>query len=424
MAQALLQTTQVIHLASGWHLISIQVETSYTPARFKVTMADPESFAAVWEYHPPRNPSLPAQWNVFQAFASSEFPSDVAAIVAGKGYWVKASQNTTLTLIGPRCDGAVGLLAGWNPVACPGIDLAVSKWLDLTSLFSTNLTRIQQIWTHDNSSKQSTGYDLTAIPGLLDLSQIGLGQGDWNYAAEPVSTEPGPYVVLPNDADASLLEPEVDFVLPPFRAITDLSHDSGPLVRKIRPDSEDVSLDHNGNGIFESAFTQTDLKFDIGADRKVFTIGNYGIGFANWVLSNSVPWLLTAIADERINQGNLERPKTASGVVFTEFDSIPPYADASGLIPGPQTGTITLMDGCYDESSTGIVPSSQSIFSTETSFADRQIFSPPESGILNRVTTENPRPEATLFKVEISIRYKNTLIYEDSNLKCLNPQLL
>lgn len=345
MQSVLMAATQVIPLKAGWNLISVQVGNSFTPQEFKDSLANSTYLQQVWQYNPSGTPATPGQWDTFQPIAPPNFPSDVTAIIPGKGYWVQVSQATSLTLNGSAWNGTITLVPGWNLVGFPGLDLATDESLDLSSVFQANLSRIQQIWTHDNTSKQFSGYDLTAIPVLRNLSHIRPGQGYWIYATETVSIAPSPYVAIPGDADASPLETEVEFVASQFPAVTNPADYAGSMIRKVRTNSEDVLLDLNSNGIIDSAFTQTTLKFDVGVDRKVVTIGNRGTGMANWVLSNSIPWLFTSATDERIYPNNVGRPKTASGIVSAERDSVTLYADTRGLLPGTLSGTITLYVG-------------------------------------------------------------------------------
>jgi subtilisin-like proprotein convertase family protein len=315
------------------------------PAGFQAALSDASRLKQIWGYEAGGSPTAPGTWRFFRTDVTPGLPNDLALIEPGRAYWVQLSQPADLVLTGPAWSGAVALSPGWNLVGFPGIDLAEDEAQDFASVFGGHLGSIQQVWTHENDSKRFVGYDLTAIPALRELNQVKPGMGYWIYATAPLSIQPGPYVAIPGDADASPLEPEVDFVPAQFPGLPNAAEYSGSHIRKVRPGSEDAPLDLNGNGIIDSPFTQNTLKFDVGVDRKVITVGNQGTGLANWVLSNSVPWLFTASPDENTYPGNVGRPKTASGVVSAERDTVTLYADTKGLQPGIQTGQVTIYVG-------------------------------------------------------------------------------
>lgn len=346
-------STQVIDLKPGWNLISVQVGSAAIPvASFKAMMDNPATTTVdesarlieIWGYTPSANPSVPGSWQTYQPQVSA-FASDLATMQPGRGYWINVSQFTQATLTGPRWDGSVTLQAGWNLVGFPGLDLTTDEAQEITSVFGSQLSRVPQVWTFDTSLQRFSGYDITAVPQLKELNLIKPGHGYWVYALEPVVVTPQPYVALPGDADASPLEDEVPFVAPDFPLLTNPDIYVGTQIRKVRNSSEDVPFDLNGNKIIDSAFTQDTLMFDVGVDRKVITVGNNGTGIANWVLANSVPWLFTAASDAKAYPNNAGRPKNASGVVSADRDAITLYADTTGLLPGIQTGTITLYLG-------------------------------------------------------------------------------
>ena len=336
---------QSIRLMAGWNLVSVQVGNGISPASFQASLSNPARLKQIWGYEASGSSNTPGKWKVFKSTVPPGFANDLNAIQPGRGYWVELSQAADLILSGTPWDGGIALSPGWNLVGFPGIGLAVDEVQDFSSVFGSNLASIQQVWTHENDSKRFVGYDLTAIPALRGLNQIKSGMGYWIYATAPISIQPGPYVALPGDADASPLESEVDFVPAQFPGLPNASEYLGTQIRKVRPGSEDAPFDLNGNKIIDSAFTQNTLKFDVGVDRKIITIGNNGTGLANWVLSNSVPWLFTAARDEKTYPGNAGRPKTASGVVSADRDTITLYADTKGLQPGIQTAQITVYVG-------------------------------------------------------------------------------
>ncbi|MBL9145370.1 MAG: carboxypeptidase regulatory-like domain-containing protein [Verrucomicrobiaceae bacterium] len=350
MAQEI--ATQVIDLYPGWNLISIQVGGNISPSSFSAALDNPatttsnesERLIEVWAYHPSGNPSIPGAWQTYQPKVVG-FPSDLTTLQPGRGYWVNVSQFVQAKLTGLRWDGAVSLQTGWNLVGFPGLSLAQDEAQDLASVFGVNLARVPQVWTFDTSLQRFSGHDITAVPQLKELNLIKPGSAYWIYALEPLAIVPQPYVALPGDADASPLEVEVAFSATDFPTLPNPSQYVGTQIRKVRNSSEDVPFDLNANGIIDGPFTQDVLKFDIGVDRKVVTIGNNGAGLVNWVVTNSVPWLFTAAPDAKAYPANTNRPKTASGVVSADRDALTLYADTTGLLPGIQTGTITLYVG-------------------------------------------------------------------------------
>ena len=87
-------------LNAGWNLVSIPV-APLDAATYAVF--PPAVCAAVWEYDNVSSYTVPA------------------AVQSKKGYWVKANQPTTLTIIGVRTtDTSVSLVAGWNLVGVVG----------------------------------------------------------------------------------------------------------------------------------------------------------------------------------------------------------------------------------------------------------------------------------------------------------------
>jgi subtilisin-like proprotein convertase family protein len=352
LAQSNSANNQLIDLTPQWNLVSIQVGNFISVEDFVSSLDNPatptanesERLIEIWSYQPSGNPNIPGTWQTYQPKVAG-FPSDLSTLQPGRGYWVNVSQFAQARLTGARWDGSVSLQTGWNLVGFPGLSLTTDEAQDLTSVFGLQLSRIPQLWTFDTSLQRFSGYDITAVPQLKELNLIKPALGYWVYALEPIVITAQPYVALPGDADASPLEPEVAFNAVEFPALPNPAQYVGTQIRKVRNASEDADFDLNGNKIIDSAFTQDTLKFDVGVDRKVITVGNNGTGLANWVLANDVPWLFTAAADAKAYPGNAGRPKTASGVVSADRDAMTLYADTTGLLPGIQTGTITMHYG-------------------------------------------------------------------------------
>ena len=89
-----------LNLLQGWNLVSIAVEPD-DPALSSVF--PPANVDAVWEYNNPGGYAVPTE------------------IHPKKGYWVKASTATSLTIVGVRpTDTSVSLSIGWNLVGVVG----------------------------------------------------------------------------------------------------------------------------------------------------------------------------------------------------------------------------------------------------------------------------------------------------------------
>ncbi|MBN8460693.1 MAG: carboxypeptidase regulatory-like domain-containing protein [Verrucomicrobia bacterium] len=332
---------QVISLASGWNLISIQVGGPLTPAAFAAELSHPDRLQQIWEYNPTGNPGTPGQWNTFQLLQPPEFPSDVTQIVPGRGYWVRVSQATTLDLTGPAWSGPVSIVPGWNLVGFPGLDLGGSEQQELASVFGSSFDRIQQVWTHDNASKLFSGYDLTAIPQLRQVTGVQPGRAYWVYsiAPGPIALQGQPWVALPADSDASPPQPSAAYVGTNPKYV-------GKQVRLKNPDGSDDTYDLNGNGILDAADTQDTILFEKTSDSVTVTVGNLGGGVLPWSLENGVGWLYTAPADRRTwPDGATSRPKGASGSVSSEKDAFTLYVDRAGMSPERMTGDLTLWVG-------------------------------------------------------------------------------
>lgn len=324
VAQATPASPQVLELIPGWNLIPIPSEQSLllislrNALHLPGTSADKsENLIVVWGYQPSENGSAPGTSKTYQPKVAS-FPSDLTYLNSDLGYWIRVAKHSELRLADHSGNGALYLNAGWNLIEFSSGSLDQNESQDLASVFGPRLDRIPQVWTFDTSLQRFSGYGITAVPQLKELSVTKPGLGYWVYELEPITIIPKPYTALPGDADASPLEPEVAFSAVEFTELPNLSDYVGTQIHKVRTASEDVDLDLNANGIIDRPFTQNTLKFDVGVDRKVTTIGNNGTGLANWTLVNTVPWLFNAQADAKTYPGNAGRPKTASGAVASD----------------------------------------------------------------------------------------------------------
>lgn len=340
--KAIPTSTQVIPLTAGWNLISVQINDSFTPQEFQAAMTNPSYLQQIWGYNPTGNPSNPGNWNTFQPLAPPDFPSDVTEMNPGKGYWIKVSQSTSVTLNGTVWNGSVDILPGWNLVGFPGLDRGATEFQELSAVFSSSFDRIQQVWSHNNSSKAFLGYDLSAVPQLKQITGIEPGRGYWVYSisATPISLTGQGYIALPSDSDASPPQPSQLY------AGSDPKY-AGKFVRLRSADGKDTPYDLNNNGILDDTETQDTILYETASEAIPITIGNKGSGIVTWSLENTISWLYTAPADPRTwPAGATSRPKSASGSVSSDKDTLILYADRSGMSPGRKSGeSVTLWVG-------------------------------------------------------------------------------
>ena len=338
--------SQTVSLAAGWNLVSIQVgEGPMSVATFKAALNDPTRLIEIWGYDASADPNLPGTWRSFQPQVAT-FPSDLAQLAPGRGYWVNVSQATTAVLTGAPWTGTVLLSRGWNLVGFAVFGLATNESQDLVSVFGAHAERVTQVWTFDASTQRFLGYDTTAIPAVRTLTNISAGAGYWVYALESVTLTPQPYVALPADSDVAPLQSAEPFSATDARWLG--TNATKYLGRKVRfRGATDAAQDLNGNGLLDEAITQDTVLFEIASDVVPITIGNSGAGSLPWVLENNVPWVYTAPADRRTwPTGATTRPKTAGGVVSTDRDTLLLYIDRAGMTPGRKTGqSVTVWAG-------------------------------------------------------------------------------
>jgi subtilisin-like proprotein convertase family protein len=342
-------TTQTLTLTAGWNLISLQIGNTPTPVgTFQAALSSPGNLIEIWGYSPSGSPSTPGTWQTYQPLVPG-FTSDLTAIQQGRGYWVNVSQTTTSTLTGIPWNGSVSLLKGWNLVGFPGVSLATDEVQELSAVFGSQFDRIQQVWTFDTALQRFSGYDVTAVPVLRDLTRVWPQRGYWVYSIEDaaISLAPQPFVALPSDSDASPPQAAAAFQATDPRWLGgNPARYVGKQVRYRADDGSDTTYDLNANGILDDPYTQDTILFEKTADTVSITIGNNGSGLVTWSLENTCDWLYTAPADARTwPSGATTRPRNASGTVSSEKDTLLLYADRTGMTPGRKTGSITLWVG-------------------------------------------------------------------------------
>lgn len=342
-------TTQTLTLTAGWNLVSLQIgNTPTSTSSFQSALSSPDNLIEIWGYVPSGNPSTPGTWQTFQPLVPG-FTSDLTALTPGRGYWVNVSQTTTATLTGVPWNGSVSLVKGWNLVGFPGVSFATDEVQELSAVFGSQFDRIQQVWTFDTALQRFSGYDITAVPALRELTRVWPQKGYWVYSIEDaaISLAPQPFVALPSDSDASPPQATAAFQATDPRWLgSNPAKYVGKQVRYRAGDGSDTSYDLNANGILDDPYTQDTILFEKTAETVSITIGNSGSGLVTWSLENNCDWLYTAPADARIwPSGATTRPRNAIGTVSSEKDTLLLYADRTGMTPGRKTGNITLWVG-------------------------------------------------------------------------------
>ncbi len=154
-------TSVSIPLQAGWNLISIPLVPSNTglPA---ILSSISGKYISVWGYKNGKWASYIPDDPVF---------SDLTAMNAGWGYWIKMSQSGTLTVSGTAATTAVSLVSGWNLI---GYNASGTRSVEsaLSSISGKYLT----IWAFIDEKWQV--YD-PASPIFSDLEQMKPGYGYW-----------------------------------------------------------------------------------------------------------------------------------------------------------------------------------------------------------------------------------------------------
>lgn len=308
--------TQQIALSTGWNLVSVQVGAEgvgFTIAQLIAGMDRSNVLESVWAYDP-----VQRTYTSYQA--STNYPSDLAALKPGFGYWVKVTSDTVLTLSGPVWNGAVNLAPGWNLIGFPGLSRTDTETLTLESVFRDRAAKVPQVWTFQGGSslvggQHFVGYDTTAQPRIGELKSIEPGQGYWVYGGEALSLAPAPALVLLADTDL------------PDSAGKLGTNTTVYLGRQITiAGIEDAATDLNGNGLLDDPYTQSVVLFDEGVNTQNITILNTNSSLLNWSISTSTPWLTFSLTN---------------GTTASESDYVAVSVNRAGLTSGSYTGSFT-----------------------------------------------------------------------------------
>lgn len=307
--------TQQIGLSQGWNLISLQVGAHWSLGQIEAGIDEPNVLQSVWAYE-----ATHRKWLGWQP-ASTGYPSDLNELSSGHGYWVQVSKSCTLTLAGLPWSGPVEFSPGWNLVGFPGLSRMSLDLPNFSSVFRTNVSRFPQIWTWDAGTAQRfTGYDSQSIPPLTNLTSIAAGRGYWVYSLETLSLAAQPQILLSPDVDNPPLETNT-------LTVGDIT---GP---RANTNANTADLDLNGNGILDSAATQTAMDFPAGVNEQLITIVNNGLGMVDWAVVENIPWLA-------VNGTN-----AVVGLVTAENESLRITVDRTGYKPGIYTASFDVYAG-------------------------------------------------------------------------------
>jgi subtilisin-like proprotein convertase family protein len=311
--------TQRIALRTGWNLISIQVgmpSTGFTIPEIMAGLDRTNALDAVWSYN-----AVQRSYTSFQSI--NNYPSDLAALRPGLGYWVRVTSDAVLTLSGPSWNGAISLIPGWNLVGFPGLNRVAEEAPTLESTFRDRFGKVSQVWTFQSGSslfggQRFVGYDTTARPPLGELNSVEPGRGYWVYAGEALSIGPAPALVLAQDTDNSPFAQPIPYV------------GANPLYleRMVIPaGTEDAATDLNRNGILDDPFTQDFMLFDEGVNLQNVTILNTNSSLLNWSIATATPWLSLS---------------PTNGTTASESDYVSVVVNRNGLTNGSYTGAFTV----------------------------------------------------------------------------------
>lgn len=312
---------QQIELIAGWNLISFAVQ----PTNSEVEAVLDEiitngKFIAIWTYD-----AASETWSTYPAPLDA-IPA-IEHIETNKGYWLKVTSATTLTVEGteamPIC--STSFVAGWNLV---GFSADETKPYDRVFYGAP----VREIWKYDAAAGQFKGMELPATPGapiIEDFTELEPCAGYWVYASEPFTLEPFLGTAMEGDKD-----------VPPL-----LTDDPIPGERlewsDFTPGDEDIGMD----GYYDRPDTQRALTFRDNMTSQNISIYNTGSGILTWTAHIDDPensfWLRFAIMDEE--EGKEVFVESLSGSVTTDTVILKVVADRTGLPSGDYEATITII---------------------------------------------------------------------------------
>lgn len=308
---------QQITLRTGWNLVAVSV----VPANSAVaTVLDPiiasGRFLAVWSYD--------AQTATWSRYPSTPGVPTITNLEAGKGYWLKLTSQTSLTI----AEAATGtppapttLYPSWNLVS-----FAVDEPTGFEKVFR-NLS-IDQIWRFNSTIGAFEGIQIVGGQATFPaFTEIEPGRAYWvrSSAVGPISSTPLLASALRSDTD---LEP----LLP----------DPAPGQQLVWSPFTPGDFDVEGDGLYDRPDTQRALDFLDSIDVQTVGLSNAGAGVLNWRISVgdpvATPWLSIRTLDP--DTGEETRFETLAGSTTTESDLVEILIDREGLAPGDYQGQI------------------------------------------------------------------------------------
>lgn len=326
---------QQIALHEGWNLISLRVQpTDSAPAAVLASLLAGQSpaFQALWTYDPSSSP----EWSAYLGSSPVQPPQAgvITSIESGRGYWIRVSRQTTLTVNGndTSLPNSLALLAsGWNMV---GITSPTAQRYDrvFASLLDEGADEgLREIWSFEpaNGFKGIVIPTGSTTPTLEEFTDLVPGRAYWVRVSEGVNVTPELATAIPGDIDVA---PLLSGVQPGVR----LSWGA--------KSAGDVNIGSDVYGdvtdtYYDRPETQRYLSFPETVEASALSISNLGGGILNWLVTvedegGGPPpdWLRIRVLDP------IERTEdiltSLSGATTSIGDSVGLVVDRTGLAPG------------------------------------------------------------------------------------------
>ena len=164
----MITSTDLISLHAGWNLISLDlIPTPATPEAVFAPLISASNLQMVTGFQ--------NQMGKFFDPTGLPFLNTLTQIVAGEGYWVKVTTETSLSVTGTTISPtfAINLKTGWNLI-CYWPAEAITPEAAFASLINTG--KLQMITGYEQGGKF---YDPNGLPFLNTLTEIKNGFGYW-----------------------------------------------------------------------------------------------------------------------------------------------------------------------------------------------------------------------------------------------------
>ena len=176
-------TTAVLSLSTDWNLLSIPLSPSST-AITDVLSSIAGSYDLVYTYDAPDTTDPWKKYNT----AAPPFLNDLTNIDETVGFWIRASDAVTLTVLGTTpVSPTIPLVTGWNLVGYPS---QVTR--PITEAFSSCAGEYDLVYAYDalDTTDPWKKYNVAAPPFLNDLTEMGSGLGYWVRMTEACMWKP------------------------------------------------------------------------------------------------------------------------------------------------------------------------------------------------------------------------------------------